>query len=114
MLDPHLCGVYGCVLHRLHTGLCTIASLQETGARSRATARPAALPVASTPPQLADVGRRVLVFWEDERRWYAGRLTAVEAGHDDGRDSGDHHVLYDDGDEQWEPLGTRTQYKWTS
>ena len=29
-------------------------------------------------------------------------------------DAGDYHVLYDDGDEQWEPLGTRVQYKWTS
>ena len=65
-------------------------------------------------PQPADIGRRLQVYWADERRWYPGTLTAIEAGHDDGLDAGNYHVRYDDGDEQWEPLGTRTQYKWTS
>ena len=69
---------------------------------------------ASSLPQPADIGRRVQVYWADERRWYPGTLTAIEAGHDDGLDAGDYHVRYEDGDEQWEPLGTRTQYKWTS
>ena len=108
--DPELCGVYGCVLHRLHSGLCTIAMPQD---RSRAATRRAALPLATTAPQRSDVGRRVLVHWEDERRWYAGTLTAIEAGHDDGQEAGDYHVRYDDGDEHWEPLGTRASFKWT-
>ena len=37
---------------------------------------------------------------------YDGLLVAIEAGHDDGQDSGNCLVRYDDGDEQWEPLGS--------
>ena len=63
-------------------------------------------------PEAADVGRRLLVWWAEEAEWFSGVLAAIEAGHDDGGDTGDYHVIYDDGDEQWEPLGSRTQFKW--
>lgn len=65
-------------------------------------------------PQPMDVGRRLEVFWVDEGSWFGGVLAQVEAGHDDGGDAGDYLVLYDDGDEQWEPLGSRTPYRWAS
>ena len=67
---------------------------------------------AVSPPEAADIGRRLSVYWVEERRWFEGVLRAIEAGHDDGLDAGDCHVRYDDGDEQWEPLGTRTKFKW--
>ena len=63
-------------------------------------------------PELADVGRRLLVWWAEEAEWFSGVLAAIEAGHDDGGDAGDFRVTYDDGDEQWEPLGSRTRFKW--
>ena len=63
-------------------------------------------------PTPADVGRRLAVFWARERQWFEGVLTAFEAGHDDGGDVGDYHVRYDDGDAQWEALGSRTKFVW--
>jgi len=71
----------------------------------------ASLPAAALPTR-GDVGRRLSVYWPKEDEWFAGVLTAIEAGHDDGEDTGDYHVLYDDGDEQWEPLGSRTPFRW--
>ena len=65
-------------------------------------------------PVAADIGRRLQVFWESEGEWFPGVLAAIEAGHDDDADTGDYHVIYDDGDEQWEPLGSRTPFKWVS
>ena len=51
--------------------------------------------------------RRLVVFGR-RRRSGRGHLTAIEAGHDDGRSAdGDYRAIR--GDEQWEPLGTRTQ-----
>ena len=72
---------------------------------------PPALVLPTLPPEPADVGRRLMVFWADEKRWFPGVLAAIEAGHDDGADAGDFYVVYDDGDEQWEPLGSRTAFK---
>ena len=70
--------------------------------------------VARELPEAADVGRRLAVYWEEEGEWFPGVLRAIEAGHDDGKDTGDYHVVYDDGDDQWEPLGSRTRFRWTS
>ena len=63
-------------------------------------------------PRSAEIGRRLEVFWADESKWFGGVLAKIEPGHDDGGDSGDYQILYDDGDEQWEPLGSRTSYRW--
>jgi len=52
------------------------------------------------------------VYWPEEKQWFTGYLKAIQQGHDDGKDVGDYYVVYDDGEEHWEPLGTRTQYKW--
>ena len=64
-------------------------------------------------PVAADIGRRLQVYWESEGEWFPGVFAAIEAGHDDGADTGDYHVIYDDGDEQWEPLGSRTPFRWS-
>ena len=79
-------------------------------------AQQAQLPPQSAPPQPApqqaplptDVGRRLRVYWSNYGTWYRGVLTKIEAGHDDGVDEGDFLVLYDDGEQHWEPLGSRT------
>ena len=63
-------------------------------------------------PIAEDIGRRLKVHWASSSTWFEGVLDAIEAGHDDGNDTGDYHVVYDDGDELWEPLGSRTRYKW--
>ena len=68
----------------------------------------------SSPPLPTDVGRRLEVYWRDEAKWFGGVLARIEAGHDDGGDAGDYQVMYDDGDEQWEPLGSRAPYRWVS
>jgi hypothetical protein len=68
----------------------------------------------TTPPEAGDIGRRLTVYWADESKWYDGILSAIEAGRDDGTDAGDYRVQYDDGDDQWEPLGSRTPFRWTS
>jgi hypothetical protein len=65
-------------------------------------------------PIAADIGRRLLVHWAKDKKWFSGKLANIEPGHDDGSDVGDFHVLYDDGDEHWEPLGSRMSYKWVS
>ena len=41
-------------------------------------------------------------------------LAAIEVGHDDGVATSDYRVLYDDGDEQCEPLGSRMPFRWVS
>ena len=65
-------------------------------------------------PEAADVGRRLQAYWSSEGEWFPGVLAAIEIGHDDGVDTGDYRVLYDDGDEQWEPLGSRMPFRWVS
>ena len=84
----------------------------KAAAQSQAAGQAAGQTTEITPPEAADVGRRLLAFWVDEGEWFPGVLAAIEAGHDDGEDAGDYRVLYDDGDELWEPLGSRTPYKW--
>ena len=65
-------------------------------------------------PTNADVGRRVCVYWKSDKQWFSGVLTSIEAGHDDGGDEGDYQVEYDDGDVEWEPLGSRRKFRWES
>lgn len=40
------------------------------------------------------VGKRVKIFWPDEKRWFTGRVTASNS-------KGQQHVSYDDGDKEW-------------
>lgn len=40
------------------------------------------------------MGRRVRVFWPQEREWFQGKIAAF-----DGKAS--HHVEYNDGDKEW-------------
>lgn len=59
-------------------------------------------------PVRSDIGRHIFVFWAADSEWYPGVLVDIEAGHDDGADTGNYKVLYDDGDEHWEPLDRMT------
>ena len=61
-----------------------------------------------------DVGRRLTVYWAADDRWYTGRLVAVGAGCVVGDEEGDSRVIYDDGEDRWEPLGDGLLYQWTS
>ena len=54
-------------------------------------------PEEQAPPEgAALVGRRVCVWWEGDRKWFAGLVDA----HDAEADPPTHHVHYDDGDER--------------
>ena len=48
------------------------------------------------------VGRRICVWWEGDRKWYAGLADAYDAAADPPM----HHVLYDDGDERTYQMST--------
>ena len=48
---------------------------------------------------LVPLGTRLRVWWEDEEAWFSGTVKAYV------EDDDTHLVLYDDGDEQHEPLG---------
>ena len=50
---------------------------------------------------LVPLGTRLRVWWEDEEAWFSGTVKAYV------EDDDTHLVLYDDGDEQHEPLGFR-------
>uniref|UniRef100_H3GFQ9 Tudor domain-containing protein n=1 Tax=Phytophthora ramorum TaxID=164328 RepID=H3GFQ9_PHYRM len=45
------------------------------------------------------VGKRVRVYWSDEEEWFEGTIQEYD-------DSQGYYVVYDDGDERWEPNGT--------
>ena len=91
-----------------------VSTVAAAAAAAAAAAPAAAAAAAATAlPVAADIGRRLQVHWEGEGEWFPGVLAAIEAGHDDGADTGDYHVIYDDGDEQWEPLGSRTPFRWS-
>jgi hypothetical protein len=52
-------------------------------------------PAANRPATSQDlVGRRIKVFWPQEREWFKGRIAAF-----DGKSN--HHVEYIDGDKEW-------------
>lgn len=54
---------------------------------------------ASNPPL---VGDRIKVFWPEEKEWFKGSVTRVNAG-------GKCHINYDDGDTEWIQLA---EQKW--
>ena len=59
------------------------------------------------------MGRRIEVYWAEDKEWYIGTLKKHERGHDDGKDNGNYLVEYDDGETHWEPLG-RKPYRWVN
>ena len=60
------------------------------------------------------MGRRLAVYWAADDRRYKGRLVDIRAGGAVGEEEGDCRVVYDDGDDLWEPLGDGLSYQWTS
>ena len=64
------------------------------------------------PPRAEDLGRQLTVYWEEDDEWYDGVLQEIDAGRDDGNETGGFRVIYEDGDDRWEALGTRMQFKW--
>lgn len=69
-------------------------------------------PVESNPPKTTDVGHRLSVYWEGDNEWYEGTLKKFEPGRTDAENPGEYYVVYDDGEESWEPLGTGVMYRW--
>ena len=65
-----------------------------------------ALPNKSGRAVMPDVGRRVRVFWDGEGAWFDGVAEHID------EKSGLVYVLYDDGDESWEALGTGGTTPW--
>ena len=73
----------------------TVSAKKASDVKRRVSDAPSTdLPVSGAEPA-EDVGRRVAVWWKSERRFFAGRVAAVDARR------GKHHVRYDDGDDEW-------------
>ena len=45
------------------------------------------------------VGRRLSVYWDEDRKWFEGQIDDYEG------ELCQHHITYDDGDEEWVDLG---------
>lgn len=43
------------------------------------------------------VGKRIQVWWKQEKQWYRGKITGFNA-------TGKHYITYDDGDKEWVDL----------
>ena len=56
-------------------------------------------------------GTRIRVWWLQEQRWFSGSVRAYKHTHCKV-DPDTHLVLYDDGDQEYEPLGDPLPYRW--
>ena len=81
----------------------TVSAKKASDVKRRVSDAPSAdLPVSGADAVPAeDVGRRVAVWWKSERRFFPGRVAAVDARR------GKHHVRYDDGDDEWITVAKR-------
>jgi len=54
-------------------------------------------------PASINVGSRLRIFWKDDKKWYAGVVSATKLSveQDTGRSVTEHEIRYEDGDVEW-------------